>query len=206
MTRSSEHTPEILRQGEVTTLLRRISDGDQSAFGPLWELVHEEVRRMARGLLTGESGGGAAADLQATALVSEVFLRLHGGEQIPSLENRRHFFGAAATTLRRILIDHARTRRRLKRGGGARPTALEFVAGELSAAGLEEFEPDMLEAAIAAMDALAAEHPRAAEVARLRYLLGLDPVTVASLLDISDRTVRSDWVFARAWLKRRLAN
>lgn len=206
MTRSTEHMPESLRRGEVTSLLRRISDGDQSAFGPLWEVVHEEVRRMARGLLTGESGGGAAADLQATALVSEVFLRLHGGEQIPSLENRRHFFGAAATTLRRILIDHARTRRRLKRGGGARPTALEFVVGELSAAGLEQFEPDMLEAAIAALDALAAEHPRAAEVARLRYLLGLDPVTVASLLDISDRTVRSDWVFARAWLKRRLAN
>ena len=206
MTRSNDHTPEILRHGEVTSLLRRVSDGDQSAFGPLWELVHEEVRRMARGLLAGEAGGGAAADLQATALVSEVFLRLHGGEQVPSLENRRHFFGAAATTLRRILIDHARTRKRAKRGGGLRPIALEFVAGELSATGLEEFEPDMLEAAIAALDALAAEHPRAAEVARLRYLLGLDPVTVASLLDISDRTVRSDWVFARAWLKRRLAN
>ncbi len=205
MPHTGPHISESPPHGEVTALLHRISAGDQDAYPPLWSLVHEQVRRMARGLLGGESAA-VAGDLQATALVSEVFLRLHGGELVPSLENRRHFFGAAATTLKRILIDHARTRRRLKRGGGIRPTALEFVAGELAAAGLEQFEPDMLEAAIAALDALAVEHPRAAEVARLRYLLELDPVTVASLLDISDRTVRSDWVFARAWLRRRLAN
>ena len=197
----------------MTQLLDRVATGDDEALSRLWDLAHAEVRVMAAGLLrhegaAGRGGEGDAGELRPTALVHEAFLRLHGAEAPTAFANRRHFFGAVATTLRRILVDHARARKRLKRGGGtARNVALEFVEGELTAdAAARGFDAEAVEAAMDALDALAQEHPRAAEVARLRYLLGLGPVEVAGLLDISDRTVRSDWIFARAWLRDRMGD
>lgn len=155
---------------------------------------------MAAGLLRREGAVGPGEGVEPTMIVSEVWLRLHGGSAPASFDHRRHFFGAVATTMRRVLVDHARARRRLRRGGGSRVVPLEFADHEIADPGL--VDPAMLEAAIDALDRLGEEHPRAAEVARLRYLTGLDVRQIARILDISERTVGSDWVFARAWLRR----
>jgi RNA polymerase sigma factor (TIGR02999 family) len=181
----------------LTALLAAVASGDQDAVSRLWSLVHADVRQMAASVLRGER---VTDGMAPTVLVHEAWLRLHGRDGSASFENRRHFFGAIATTMRRVLVDHARARRSQKRGGGARPVPLQIVEGELAAVGGSDAA--MLEEVMAALDTLAARHPRAAEVARLRYLLGLEVDVVAGLLDISPRTVRADWTFAKAWLRR----
>lgn len=185
----------------LTTLLARVAGGDGDAIGRLWRLVHGDVRAMAASLLRHESAAAPGEGLEPTMVVSEVWLRLHGGSVPASFDHRRHFFGSVATAMRRVLVDHARARRRLRRGGGAtKVIPLEFAEHEIADPG--SVDPAMLEAAIVALDRLGEEHPRAAEVARLRYLTGLEIRQIARVLDISERTVGSDWVFARAWLRR----
>ena len=186
----------------LTTLLARVAGGDGDAIGRLWRLVHGDVRAMAAGLLRREGAAGPGEGLEPTVIVSEVWLRIHGGSVPASFDHRRHFFGAVATAMRRVLVDHARARRRLRRGGGGaiRTVPLQFADHEIADPG--SVDPAMLEAAIDALDRMAEEHPRAAEVARLRYLAGLEVRQIANILDISERTVGSDWVFARAWLRR----
>jgi RNA polymerase sigma factor (TIGR02999 family) len=181
----------------LTALLAAVASGDQDAVSRLWSLVHADVRSMAASVLRGER---VTDGMAPTVLVHEAWLRLHGGEGSPAFENRRHFFGAIATTMRRVLVDHARVRRSQKRGGGALPVPLQIVEGELAEAGATD--PAMLEEVMAALEALSVRHPRVAEVARLRYLLGLEVDVVAGLLDIAPRTVRADWTFAKAWLRR----
>jgi len=154
---------------------------------------------MAASVLRGER---VTDGMAPTVLVHEAWLRLHGRDDSPAFENRRHFFGAIATTMRRVLVDHARAPKSAKRGGGVRPVPLRIVEGELADAGATD--PAMLEAVMSALDALTARHPRAGEVARLRYLLGLEVGVVAELLDIAPRTVRADWTFAKAWLRSQL--
>src|SRR5262245_48972555 len=117
------------REGEVTALLRRWHEGDQRALERLSELVYDELRRMARGYLAGERHDHT---LQPTALVHETYIRL-AGHQAMAWEDRRHFFAIAATTMRRILVDHARTQRREKRGGDRPKVSLDAL-GELAAA------------------------------------------------------------------------
>ncbi len=181
----------------LTAVLRAVAAGDRVAVSHLWSLVHADVRQMAATVLRGERISDGMAP---TVLVHEAWLRLHGGDSTPAFENRRHFFGAVATTMRRVLVDHARARKAAKRGGGARAVPLRIVDGELADAG--GTDPVMLEDVMIALEALSTRFPRAAEVARLRYLLGLDTGVVAGLLDIAPRTVRADWTFARAWLRR----
>lgn len=183
----------------LTALLAAAASGDREAASQLWILVHADVRSMAESVLRGER---VTDGMAPTVLVHEAWLRLHGSGNTPAFENRRHFFGAIANVMRRVLVDHARARKAAKRGGGARPIPLEIVEGELADAGATD--PAMLEQIMTALESLAARHPRAAEVARLRYLLGIDVEVVARLLDIAPRTVRADWTFAKAWLRRAL--
>jgi RNA polymerase sigma factor (TIGR02999 family) len=135
--------------------------------------------------------------LQATALVNEAYLRLAPGEK--QWENRAHFFGAAAHAMRRILVDHARRHQASKRGGEARRVTFDDLAVAAGEPGLDLLALDQ------ALDALAEEEPRLAEVVHLRYFAGLGITETAALLDTSPATVKRDWTFARAWLLERMS-
>lgn len=180
--------------GEVTRLLRAWSAGDAAAFEELIPLVYENLRRLARRYLDSESD---ALTLQATALVNEVYLRLHGLSAI-DWRDREHFFSFAARTLRRILVDHARTRRAGRRGGGRRP--LPLLEEALAAVG-----PDLdLLALDAALARLAAEDPRLAHLVELRFFVGLTIEETSRAMNVSTMTVKRDWKTARMWLYREM--
>ncbi len=180
---------------DVTTLLDRWNRGDQAAYQDLLALLYDELRHLAQGLLRGERDGHT---LQPTALVHEAYMRLIGLQQI-SLEDRRHFFGAAAGTMRRILVDHARQRRARKRGGpDAVRVDLDSLDGLAADSGLD------FEALDEALQALSAVAPDQARVVDLRYFAGLSIEETADVMDISPATVKRHWAFARAWLYRAL--
>jgi RNA polymerase sigma factor (TIGR02999 family) len=141
-------------------------------------------------------------DLHPTVLVNEIFLRI-GRNPPRAWDSRRHFFGAVSQACEQVLVDLARARQTLKRGGGKQPVPLTFVAGELAQAASARTAADA--GLPAALDALAREYPRAAEVARLRYMLGFPTAETARILGVSESTVEKDWAFARAWLRRALA-
>ena len=186
----------------LTSLLNLALAGDNGAAERAWSEVYAEVRAIAASALSRESDSStAAADLHPTGLVHETFLRL-GRNPPRAWENRRHFFGAVTQACEQALIDLARVRKALKRGGGKPPVPLTFVAGELA------HEQQAGLAAELGLPALLAElaraYPRAAEVARLRYMLGLPNAEVAKVLGVSESTTEKDWAFARAWLRRAL--
>lgn len=181
--------------GDVTALLRLWSDGDQQAFDRLIPLVYDELHRMALRYLAGERSN---ASLQATALVNEVCLRLLGWDQA-RWQNRGHFFGVSAQMMRRVLVDIARRRLADRRGG-------EVVRVPLDAVELPASERDTDFIAIdRALEKLAAEDARKARVVELRFFGGSSMEEIARALDVSIRTVHSDWAFARAWLYRELS-
>lgn len=182
--------------GDVTDLLRLWSDGDKQAFDRLVPLVHDELHRMALRYLAGERSN---VSLQATALVNEVYLRLLGWDQA-RWQNRGHFFGVSAQMMRRVLVDIAR-RRLADRRGGAGSVRVPLDAVELPAA---ERDTDLV-AIDRALEKLASEDPRKARVVELRFFGGLSMEEVARALDVSIRTVHSDWAFARVWLYRQLS-
>lgn len=182
-------------RGEVTALLRRWGQGDQRAFERLTELVYDELRRMARGYLAGERPDHT---LQPTALVHETYLRLVDHKSM-TWEDRRHFFAIAATTMRRILVDHARSRRREKRGGDRPLVSLDAV-GDL-AAGERAAEVVAIDEAL---ERLAVEDPRKASVVELRFFAGLTNQEAAEVLGCSEPTVRRHWRTAKLWLYREL--
>ena len=181
----------------VTQLLDAVAQGHPAAVEKLWSAVYDELRRMAESRMTRELPGRT---LQPTALVNEAYLRLFGDGRM-QWKNRRYFFAAAANAMRQILVDDARRRKRLKRGGGAKqsellnwcPPAIEQDPGELLA--INE-----------AMETLAKEEPRMAEVGGLRYFMGLTIDETAEALGVSPRTVDLDWRIARAWLHRALSD
>src|SRR5688572_11469221 len=182
-------------QGEVTLLLRQWRGGDRLAFERLSELVYDELRRMARGYLAGERSDHT---LQPTALVHETYLRLVDHKAM-AWEDRRHFFAIAATTMRRILVDHARSQRRDKRGGDRPRVSLDAV-GELPAA-------DRAAEVVAideALERLAAEDRLKASVVELRFFAGLTNGEAAAVLGLSEPTVRRHWRTAKLWLYREL--
>ena len=185
----------VAMQGEVTLLLRQWRDGDQRAFERLSELVYDELRRMARGYLAGER---REHTLQPTALVHETYLRLVD-QKAMTWEDRRHFFALAATTMRRILVDHARGQRCEKRGGDQQKVRLDDV-GELPAAD----RAAEVVAVDAALDRLALEDRLKASVVELRFFAGLTNEEVASVLGVSEPTVRRHWRTAKLWLYREL--
>jgi RNA polymerase sigma-70 factor, ECF subfamily len=181
-------------EGEVSTLLRAWSDGDQKALDKLAPIVYNELRRLARHYLKGERSD---ISLQTTALVNEAYLRLVDYKRM-RWENRAHFFAVSAQLMRRILVDHAR-RRNLKRGAGIQHISLE----ETAAVGLGR-EADLV-ALDDAMHALSQFDPRKARVVELRFFGGLSVEETAEVLKVSAITVMRDWSTARAWLYREMS-
>ncbi len=177
---------------EVTRILAALAQGDPHAAADLLPLVYDELRRLAAQRLAGEKPGQT---LDATALVHEAYLRLVGDQHF---SGRGHFFAAAAEAMRRILVESARRKSRLKRGGDGRRAALpdELPA---PAAPVE----DVL-AVHEALDQLAARDPTAAELVKLHYFVGFTLEQAADLLGVPHRTAYRTWAFARAWLFRRL--
>ncbi len=176
---------------DVTVLLH--SD-DEASSARLFELVYQDLRAIAGSQMRGERGDHT---LQATALVSEAFLRLVGGTEI-SFHDRRHFFRVAAEAMRRVLVDHARARSADKRGGGR--DALTLLDGD----GALGIDPDRLLALDEALAALEQEDERAAAIVRYRFYAGLTLEQAGELLEISKRTAIRDWNFARARLTQLL--
>ena len=181
---------------EVTEILGAIEQGDEQAAAQLLPLVYNELRRLAARKLAHEA---VDQTLQPTALVHEAFLRLVGGQTSPHWENRSHFFAAAAQSMRRILIDAARRRRADKRGGA-------FQRIELSddVAVVQPTDSETMLALDDALTKLSDQSPEIAKLVELRYFTGLTVEQTAELLDISTRTVKRNWAYARAWLRREM--
>lgn len=189
--------PESVAQGsrDVTELLLRWNSGHKEALDDLMPLVSGELRRLAQAYLRDES---RAQTLQPTALVNELYLRLIDRRRV-SWENRAHFFGFAATTMRRILVDHARSLQSAKRGGGQRPVSIEAALGLAIAQDVDVLRLDE------ALKTLAKLDPRQARLVELRFFVGLSIEETAEVLDIGRATVGRDWVTAKAWLHRELS-
>jgi RNA polymerase sigma factor (TIGR02999 family) len=170
------------------------SERDAAASGTVFPLVYAELRRMARHYLARERPGHT---LQATALVHEVYLRLVP-QGVALSDDRASFVGIAAHVMREILVEHARSRHRLKRGGGQARIPLEEGAGGLEPAF------DRWEDLDRALDRLADLDVRQARVVELRYFGGLTVDETADVLGVSPKTVKRDWSVARAWLRREL--
>lgn len=165
------------------------------ALNAVFPEVYRELRQVGRRMLGKER---SQHTLSTTALVHESYLRLLDQERL-SARNREEFFAIAGITMRRILVDYARKRNRIKRGGDAVKISLDEVAGWLSNAQAEEAE--ILDDAL---DRLAEHNPRASLIVHLRFFVGLTCAEVAELLHLTDRTVRRDWSLARAWLRREI--
>jgi RNA polymerase sigma factor (TIGR02999 family) len=181
---------------EVTRILSAIECGEAQAAGQLLPLVYDELRRLATQKLAREKPGQT---LQATALVHEAYLRLVGSESEQSWDNRGHFFAAAAEAMRRILVENARRKGRLKRGRDHR--RVEFDAIGIAIDG----PADDLLALDEALSKLDETHPEKAELVKLRYFAGFTVAEAAQALGIATTTADRYWTFARAWLFRELA-
>lgn len=177
--------------GRVTRLLRAAREGDRAALDRLLPVVYDELRGLAAYQLRRERSGHT---LHATALVHEAYMKLAGGGSVPA-RDRAHFLSIAARAMRQVLVDYARRRQAEKRGGGWHRTTL----GEGDQA--VEFRPAELLALDRALETL---EERQRRVVELRFFGGLEETEIAEALDVSARTVRRDWVKARAWLYREL--
>lgn len=184
------------REG-ITRLLQEVTAGDDAAASSLFTLVYDELRRMAAGALKRERPDHT---LQPTALVHEAYLRL-AHEPDARWESRAHFLAVASQAMRRILVDHARTRKARKRGRAATHLPLEesdaiafAVAPDLDLVILDQ-----------ALDRLSGLDPRQGRIVELRFFGGLTVEETAAVIGISPRTVKREWQLARAWLKRETA-
>lgn len=184
-----------MREGSVTLWLARLREGEGDALNGLLPLLYDELRSLARSHLRREDTGHT---LGATALVHEAYLRLAEREHL-SPADRRHFFAIAAQAMRRVLIDHARARKRAKRGAGRPPLSLE-EATELMT---EEVADDLL-AMDLALERLAQANPRAARVVEERVFGGRTLEETAGALGVSTKTVQRDWLLAHAWIRKEL--
>jgi len=180
---------------DVTRILAAIEQGDPRAADQLLPLIYDELRKLAAKELAQEKPGQT---LQATALVHEAYLRLVGAEKEEDWDSRGHFFAAAAEAMRRILVENARRKKSLKRGGG------------LARAALDERqipEPEIREDLLAldgALTRLAAVDKTAADLVQLRYFAGLTLSEAAEILGVSPRTAGRCWSYARAWLRQEI--
>lgn len=179
---------------EITVIFDAISAGESQASEQLLPLVYEELRRLAAARMSQEAAGHT---LQPTALVHEAWLRLMGGQN-QSWENRAHFFGAAAEAMRRILIERARRKSRLKRGSGQ--AVLDIADFDVMAAIPDEKVLLVDEA----LEQLKAEDPEKAKIVMLKFFAGLTNEQVAEILNVNERTIRRQWEFAKAWLFDRI--
>lgn len=183
-------------QTSVTDCLARMRAGDHAALDRLLPLVYDELRAIAGAQLRDERTGHT---LGATALVHEAYVRLADRDRLDA-HDRSHFFALAAQSMRRVLIDHARSRRRQKRGLGQVALPLDAVEHLVS-----DQAADELIALDEALDRLAAASPRAARVVECRFFAGLSVEETAQCLSTSTKTVQRDWVQARAWLRKEIA-
>jgi RNA polymerase sigma-70 factor, ECF subfamily len=179
---------------EMTQLLLAWGDGDQAALEKLTPLVYAELHRLAKGYMFGEQPGHT---LQTTALINEAYLRLIDWKNV-RWQNRAHFFGVAAQVMRRILVDFARARHSIKRGGAAQQVSLDEA---VTIHGTRSAEFITLDEAI---NSLAEIDRRKSQVVELRFFGGLTAKETAEVLKVSQRTVEREWNLARAWLYREL--
>ena len=180
---------------EVTRILSAIEQGDPRAAEQLLPLVYQDLRRLAAQWLEREAPGQT---LQPTALVHEAYLRLVDASKLQDWNSRGHFFAAAAEAMRRILVENARRKSSLKRGGSRKRQ--EFDEENLTA----PEPPDELLALDEALSQLTTTDPKAAELVKLRYFAGLTIKQAAEILGVSPRTADLLWAFARAWLLRKI--
>jgi RNA polymerase sigma factor (TIGR02999 family) len=186
----------LAAMNDVTRLLAAIEKGQPHAAEELLPLVYDELRRLAARKLSQEAPGQT---LQATALVHEAYLRLVGKADLARWDGRAHFCAAAAEAMRRILVESARGKRRLKRGGDR---ARQDVEIDLAC----EHRPQTLLAVDEALDRLAAASPQAAELVKLRFFAGFTNAETASLLGVSPRKANQVWAYARAWLREEIGD
>ncbi len=179
---------------DVTQLLIEWSNGDHAALDRLIPLVYDELRRLARGYMRREKQGHT---LQTSALIHEAYLRLVDRKDV-QLQNRAQFFGFAAQLMRRILVDHARSRSRLKRGGGVQLVSLAEQA---------VISNDVAEviALDDALNNLAERDPRKAQIVEMKFFAGLTNEEIADVLRVTTRTVEREWRKAKAWLYRAIS-
>lgn len=188
--------PRRAGEQDITGLLGEWRRGDEAALATLIPIVYGELRRVAKARLRGERSD---LTLDTTALVHEAYLRLVGLDRM-TVQSRTHFFAMGARLMREILVDHARRRNALKRGGGAAVVGVEYVA-----AGDEHAVVDVI-ALHEALSDLALLDPRLSQVVELRYFAGLNINETADALDVSAATVERDWTVAKAWLLQRLSS
>jgi RNA polymerase sigma factor (TIGR02999 family) len=181
---------------EVTRILNAIEQNDPHAADQLLPLVYDELRRLAAQRLAHEAPGQT---LQATALVHEAYLRLVGGGQDGQWNNRRHFFTAAAEAMRRILVEQARRKQRVRHGGGRKRLDLDEAC-----AAVQPSSDDLL-SLDEALTRLAAVDPRRADLVKLRFFAGLTMPAAAQALGISLATAERQWAFVRTWLYAELS-
>jgi RNA polymerase sigma factor (TIGR02999 family) len=182
-------------RGEFTRLLAEWSSGNPSALDELVPLVYDQLRRLASEYMRGERPGHL---LQTTALVNEAYLRLMGRQQV-SCYTRAEFFAIAAQVMRRVLVDYARERNRVKRGEGAAPLSLEEVAV------ISDDRAEQIIEINAALDNLCSFDSRKGQVFELRYFGGMSVEEVAEVLRVSEVTIARDWKIAKLWLRREIA-
>jgi RNA polymerase sigma factor (TIGR02999 family) len=186
--RVAKHAVDSGVMPEITRLLEAAAAGDRQAAADLLPLVYDELRKLAAARMAAERPGHT---LDATALVHEAYLRLIGDKQF---DGKSHFFAAAAEAMRRVLVNHARDRARLKRGGRRNWVDLAGLTGPAAASDDELLELDE------ALERLATEFPVAAELVKLRFFAGMTLGNAAEALGIPRRTADRKWAFARAWL------
>jgi RNA polymerase sigma factor (TIGR02999 family) len=182
---------------DITRILNAIEQGDAHAAEQLLPLVYDELRRLAAQKLSQEKSGQT---LQATALVHEAYLRLVDGEQARRWYGRGHFFAACAEAMRRILVDKARRKQRLRHGGGLQQQPLEDNEPAI-ATPVEAVDLLALDEVLARLEAVS---PRRAQLVKLRYFAGFTLPEVADMLGIAQSTAEADWTYAKAWLKREM--
>jgi RNA polymerase sigma factor (TIGR02999 family) len=176
---------------DVTRVLEAIERGEAKAADELLPLVYEELRKLAAQKMVHEA---AYQTLQPTALVHEAWLRLVGQDQYPSFQNRAHFFAAAAEAMRRILVENARRKHRLRHGAGQQRVPIDEV--DVAAESADNRLLDVNDV----LDLLAREDPLEAEVVKLRFFVGLNHKETAQALTLSEKTVQRYWAHAKAWL------
>lgn len=182
-----------MAENDITVLLNQLSDGSETAPEKLLPLVYEDLRRLARAYFANEK---SEHTLQATALVHEAYIRLVNWENV-SWQSRAHFFAVAAEVMRKILIDHARRKKAQKRSGGQKILLDEAV----SFAKEKELDLIKLDEALQTLEKI---DSRQARIVELRFFGGLSIAETAHVLKISEKTVRREWSFAKAWFQREL--
>jgi RNA polymerase sigma factor (TIGR02999 family) len=180
---------------DITLLLRRVGDGEREALDELVPLVYTELRKIAGAYLRNQSPGHT---LQPTALLNEAYVKMAGAES-PSYNGRSHFFAAAASIMRSILVDHARARNAEKRGGGVAPLSLDAAIDQPAG------RPSDLLALDDALQQLAKHDERKSRILELRYFGGLSVEETAAVMNLSVATVGRESRFATAWLRRELS-